>query len=79
VITRVCASAATATAITFGNAPVQLRDLELIRLADAMLLDRPLDLMRVKLGDVGDFFEGKRLEFAGLEIDDLIGGHGITS
>jgi hypothetical protein len=55
--------------VTFGEISVQLRDLVDLRLAHAMLLDRPFDLMRVKLGDGGDFFERKRLELAGLQID----------
>lgn len=47
-----------------------------IRLAEAMLLDRPFDVMQVELGYVGDFFEGQPLKSAGLQVDDLIGGHG---
>jgi hypothetical protein len=58
---------------------VQLNDLELIRPADARLLDRLLDLVRVELGDVGDFCEGERLEFAGLQVDDLVAAHWVDN
>jgi hypothetical protein len=43
----------------------QLRNLMRVGLANAMLLDRPLDFMRVELGDVGGFLKRNRTELAG--------------
>jgi hypothetical protein len=43
-----------------------------LRLADAMLVDWPLDVGRIESSDLGGLLERHDLELAGLEIDDLI-------